>query len=153
MVKCILKGKHIPNDFWWRNRLWWSMCTCCIDWNYYTCNYHNIHQQLIHTSNGCKVSFSKWPSGWRSIHNAALWIYYEELGNKVYKLKKTLYWLKKEPWLWNKMLDKFLRDIGFIKCIIEHGVYVRKTVDKDIIMFWIYVDDVLMIGSNEKLDS
>ncbi|GAU22960.1 hypothetical protein TSUD_247040 [Trifolium subterraneum] len=42
--------------------------------------------------------------------------------SKVYKLHKALYGLKQAPRAWNKRIDKFLGDIGFSKCAIEHGV-------------------------------
>ncbi|MCI48363.1 reverse transcriptase, partial [Trifolium medium] len=41
---------------------------------------------------------------------------------KVYKLKKALYGLKQAQRAWNKRIDKFLNDIGCVKCVTEHGV-------------------------------
>ncbi|MCH80525.1 copia-type polyprotein [Trifolium medium] len=40
----------------------------------------------------------------------------------VYKLYKALYGLKQAPRAWNKRIDQFLIQIGFKKCIVEHGV-------------------------------
>lgn len=44
---------------------------------------------------------------------------------KVYKLKNTLYGLKQAPRDWNKRIYGFLKDVGFNKCVLEHGVYVK----------------------------
>ncbi|GAU43218.1 hypothetical protein TSUD_301050 [Trifolium subterraneum] len=68
---------------------------------------------------------------------------------KVYKLHKALYGLKQAPRSWNKRIDKFLSDIGFNKCVTEHGVYVKNCVEKGTIILCLYVDDLLITGSNE----
>ncbi|GAU26253.1 hypothetical protein TSUD_224440 [Trifolium subterraneum] len=68
---------------------------------------------------------------------------------KVYKLHKALYGLKQAPRAWNKRIDKFLGDIGFRKCVTEHGVYVKNCAEKGTIILCLYVDDLLITGSNE----
>ncbi|GAU15418.1 hypothetical protein TSUD_44550 [Trifolium subterraneum] len=68
---------------------------------------------------------------------------------KVYKLHKELYGLKQAPRAWNKRIDKFLGDIGFNKCVTEHGVYVKNCAEKGTIILCLYVDDLLITGSNE----
>ncbi|GAU41877.1 hypothetical protein TSUD_367420 [Trifolium subterraneum] len=68
---------------------------------------------------------------------------------KVYKLHKVLYGLKQAPRAWNKRIDKFLSDIGFSKCMTEHGVYVKNCVEKGTIILCLYVDDFLITRSNE----
>jgi hypothetical protein len=70
--------------------------------------------------------------------------------NKVYRLKKALYGLKQAPRAWNRRIDKFLIDIGFVKCVTEHGVYVKKHDEKGLIVMCLYVDDLLITGSNDK---
>jgi len=69
--------------------------------------------------------------------------------HKVYKLKKTSYGLKQAPKAWNKRINKFLEGIGFLKCISEHEVYVKRTEGSRIIIC-LYVDDILITGSNEE---
>ncbi|PNX94021.1 reverse transcriptase [Trifolium pratense] len=69
--------------------------------------------------------------------------------SKVYKLKKALYGLKQALRAWNKRIDKFLNEIGFVKCITEHGMYVKKDAAKGIIVICLYVEDLLITGSNE----
>ncbi|GAU20588.1 hypothetical protein TSUD_297610 [Trifolium subterraneum] len=68
---------------------------------------------------------------------------------KVYKLHKALYGLKQAPRAWNKRIDKFLNDIGFSKCVTEHGVYVKNCAEIGTIILCLYVDDLLITGSNE----
>ncbi|CAJ2647569.1 unnamed protein product [Trifolium pratense] len=70
--------------------------------------------------------------------------------SKVYRLKKALYGLKQAPRAWNKRMDKFLIEIGFEKCVTEHGVYVKKSDTKGIIVMCLYVDDLLITGSNDS---
>jgi hypothetical protein len=68
---------------------------------------------------------------------------------KVYRLRKALYGLKQAPRAWNKRIDKFLSETGFIRCMTEHGVYVKKDSVKGIIVLCLYVDDLLITGNNE----
>ncbi|RDY14473.1 hypothetical protein CR513_00462, partial [Mucuna pruriens] len=64
--------------------------------------------------------------------------------DKVYMLNKALYGLKQAPQAWNRKIDCFL---FFNKCITEHGVYVRATAS-DLMFVCLYVDDLLVTGSN-----
>lgn len=69
---------------------------------------------------------------------------------KVLRLKKALYGLKQAPRAWNTKLDHCLRSLNFSKCPFEHAVYMRKEVN-DITVVGIYVDDLILTGSNENL--
>ena len=69
---------------------------------------------------------------------------------RVYKLRKALYGLKQAPRAWNKRIDVFLINIGFKKCVSEHGVYVKSDKSKGVIILCLYVDDLLITGSCEK---
>jgi len=66
----------------------------------------------------------------------------------VYKLDKALYGLKQAPRAWNKKIDSFLVQQGFLKCVTEHGIYCRNTTNKLIIC--LYVDDMIVTGNNEE---
>ena len=68
---------------------------------------------------------------------------------KVYRLHKSLYGLKQAPRAWNKKIDSFLREKEFMKCTTEHGVYVRRSNSKFLILC-LYVDDLLITGSCKK---
>lgn len=64
-------------------------------------------------------------------------------------MKRALYGLKQAPRAWNKRIDSYLIKLGFNRCSAEHGVYTRKKNGKLIIVY-IYVDDLLVTGSDMK---
>jgi len=68
----------------------------------------------------------------------------------VYKLHKALYGLKQAPRAWNKRFDQFLLQFGFKKCKAEYGIYVQKLNDENITIICLYVDDLLVTGSNQS---
>jgi len=74
--------------------------------------------------------------------------------DKVYRLRKALYGLKQAPRAWNQRIDGFMGRLGFEKCTSEHGVYVKER-NKDgktgKLIVCLYVDDLLVTGSSEKL--
>ena len=47
-------------------------------------------------------------------------------------------------------IDSFLAEQKFIKCRSEHGVYVRSMSEKDLLIVCLYVDDLLVTGSDER---
>ncbi|MCH80809.1 copia-type polyprotein [Trifolium medium] len=67
----------------------------------------------------------------------------------VYKLYKALYGLKQAPRAWNKRIDQFLIQIGFKKCTVEFGVYVQSLNNEDLVIICLYVDDLLITGSQK----
>nr|KYP44288.1 Retrovirus-related Pol polyprotein from transposon TNT 1-94 [Cajanus cajan] len=69
---------------------------------------------------------------------------------KVYKLKKALYGLKQAPRAWYSRIDDYLQNLGFIKSPSEATLYV-KMMDTNLIIVSVYVDDLLVIGNEEKL--
>ena len=74
----------------------------------------------------------------------------QQLEDKVYLLKKALYGLKQAPRAWYSRIDSHLTDLGFTKSLSEFTLYIKK-VDTDVIIVSLYVDDLLVTGSNEKL--
>jgi hypothetical protein len=70
--------------------------------------------------------------------------------NKVCRLKKAIYGLKQAAIKWNKALHKSLEKMRFKCTISDPGVYI-KYIGKDKIVFVVYVDDALFMGSNTKL--
>lgn len=71
----------------------------------------------------------------------------EQYPEKVYKLRKALYGLRQAPRAWNQRLDKYLESINFQRCPQEHGVY-KKNTSKGILLIGVYVDDLIVTGSN-----
>ncbi|KAH9697055.1 hypothetical protein KPL71_023445 [Citrus sinensis] len=70
--------------------------------------------------------------------------------DKVLRLKKALYGLKQAPRAWNRRIDKYFQEKGFIKCPYEHALYVKEK-DGDILTVCLYVDDLIFTGSNPSL--
>ena len=68
--------------------------------------------------------------------------------DKVFRLHKAYYGLKHAPRAWNKRIDSFLIKESFHKCEKEHGIYVRNNDKEDMIILCLYVDDLLITGSN-----
>ncbi|RVW95066.1 Retrovirus-related Pol polyprotein from transposon RE1 [Vitis vinifera] len=69
---------------------------------------------------------------------------------KVYLLKKALYGLKQAPRAWYSRIDEHLQSLGFVKSPSEATLYVKGT-DANLIVVSVYVDDLLVTSSNEKL--
>ncbi|RVW64114.1 Retrovirus-related Pol polyprotein from transposon TNT 1-94 [Vitis vinifera] len=73
--------------------------------------------------------------------------------NLVCKLRKSLYDLKQAPGQWYKKFDNFMHRIGFKKCEADHCCYV-KSFDNSYIILLLYVDDMLIAGSDiEKINN
>ena len=70
--------------------------------------------------------------------------------DKVYLLKKALYGLKQAPRAWYSRIDDHLSDLGFQKSLSESTLYI-KHVNSYIIIISLYVDDLLVTGSNVML--
>jgi hypothetical protein len=65
-------------------------------------------------------------------------------------LKKSLYGLKQAPRAWYAKMDSFLISIGFSRCHSDPNVYTKK-VGTHLIILVLYVDDVILTGSDSKL--
>ncbi|RVW42861.1 Retrovirus-related Pol polyprotein from transposon TNT 1-94 [Vitis vinifera] len=73
--------------------------------------------------------------------------------NLVCKLRKSLYGLKQAPRQWYKKFDNFMHRIGFKRCEADHCCYV-KSFDNSYIILLLYVDDMLIAGSDiEKINN
>ncbi|KAH9669730.1 hypothetical protein KPL70_021911 [Citrus sinensis] len=70
--------------------------------------------------------------------------------DKVLRLKKALYGLKQAPRVWNSIIDKYFQEKGFTKCPYEHALYVKENYG-DILIVYLYVDDLIFTGSNPSL--
>ena len=60
--------------------------------------------------------------------------------HNVLKLNKALYGLCQAPRAWNAKLDATLLTLGFRRCPVEHGVYLRKTGATQLLV-GVYVND------------
>ncbi|KAE8684911.1 Actin-depolymerizing factor 1 [Hibiscus syriacus] len=67
--------------------------------------------------------------------------------NLVCRLKKSLYGLKQAPRQWYKKFDSFMSSSGFTRCQADHCCYIKRF-DNSFIILLLYVDDMLVAGSN-----
>jgi hypothetical protein len=68
----------------------------------------------------------------------------------VCRLKKSRYGLKQGPQAWYAKIDIFLLDINFSRCHSDLNVYTKK-VGSHFIIISLYVDDLILTGSDPKL--
>jgi hypothetical protein len=67
----------------------------------------------------------------------------------VLKLNKALYGLKQAPRAWYKVIDEFIIKFGLFKSLCDPAIYYAKDEkSKTLLMVAIYVDDLLIIGSD-----
>ena len=71
----------------------------------------------------------------------------EDKKNLVCRLKKSLYGLKQAPRQWYKKFDSFMSSHGFTRCQADHCCYFKKF-DNNFIILLLYVDDMLVAGSD-----
>ncbi|KAL5733208.1 hypothetical protein ACOSQ2_032900 [Xanthoceras sorbifolium] len=67
--------------------------------------------------------------------------------NLVCRLKKNLYGLKQALRQWYKKFDSFISSSGFTRCQADHCYYIKKF-DNSFIILLLYVDDMLVAGSD-----
>jgi len=68
----------------------------------------------------------------------------------VYKLKKSIYGLKQAPRAWYDRLSNFLIKNDFKRGQVDTTLF-RRTLEKDIIVVQIYVDDIIFGSTNASL--
>eukprot|EP00253_Pinus_taeda_P002241 PITA_02241 len=68
----------------------------------------------------------------------------------ICRLKKSLYGLKQVPQAWYAKMDSFLLETGFSRCHSDNIVY-NKKVGKSLIILVLYVDDLILTGSDPNL--
>jgi ATP-binding cassette subfamily B (MDR/TAP) protein 1 len=68
--------------------------------------------------------------------------------NLVCRLKKILYGLKKYPRQWYLKFDRFMIEQGYIRCLSDHCVYFKRIENGNYIIFLLYLDDMLVAGTN-----
>jgi len=71
-------------------------------------------------------------------------------GNQVCKLSKSLYGLKQASRQWNIKLTTALTNSGFIQSHLDYSLFTKR-IDKDLVVVLVYVDDLLITGSNTGL--
>jgi hypothetical protein len=72
------------------------------------------------------------------------------LSSHVCWLHKSLYGLKQAPWAWYTHLSDYLFSIGFCASKIDSSLFIL-FIGADIFYLLVYVDDILLTGSNSAL--
>eukprot|EP00924_Labyrinthula_sp_SR-Ha-C_P007702 snap_masked-scaffold_28-processed-gene-0.18-mRNA-1 protein AED:0.65 eAED:0.65 QI:0/-1/0/1/-1/1/1/0/397 len=75
--------------------------------------------------------------------------YFKDRENFYWQSEKALYGLKESARCWYELLDLRLRELCFIKCLIETTIY-RLDQDGDEVFLNIYVDNILFTCQNPK---
>eukprot|EP01018_Ginkgo_biloba_P039992 Gb_09614 [translate_table: standard] len=75
---------------------------------------------------------------------------YEVKGKEkfVCRLKKSLYGLKQAPKQWYLKVDRFTTEQGYSRFHSDHCVYFKRLDNDNYIILLLYVDDMLVVGSN-----
>jgi hypothetical protein len=68
--------------------------------------------------------------------------------NLICRLKKSMYGLKKDPRKWYLKFDGFMIERGYSICHYDHCVYFKRIENGSYIILLLYVDDMLVPGSN-----
>ncbi|XP_021808696.1 uncharacterized protein LOC110752368 [Prunus avium] len=68
----------------------------------------------------------------------------------VCKLKKSLYDLRQAPRAWNAKFTGYLPAIGFQASQSDPSLFVKHS-DSEVVILLLYVDDIILTGSNEKM--
>ncbi|XP_044473188.1 receptor-like protein 43 [Mangifera indica] len=71
--------------------------------------------------------------------------------DKVLKLRRALYGLKQAPNAWNTRINKYFQDNGFVCCPHEYSLYVKSYKNEDLLLVYLYVDDLIFTGNNQRL--
>ena len=69
---------------------------------------------------------------------------------KVCRLAKAIYGLKRAPRAWYMKIDQYLTDQGFQRSPSDANLYIKHTAD-DILLVVVYVDDLIITGSSAHL--
>jgi len=88
----------------------------------------------------CEEVFVKQPPGFEDLKHP----------DYVYKLKKSLYGLKQAPRAWYDRLSNFLIKNDFKRGQVDTTLF-KKTLEKDILIVQIYVDDIIFGSTNASL--
>ena len=68
----------------------------------------------------------------------------------VYKLNKSLYGLKQSGRNWNMLLQNYLLEKNFVQSSVDNCVYMKE-VDKKIVYLLIWVDDIIIAASENRI--
>ena len=67
--------------------------------------------------------------------------------NNVCLLRKAIYGLKQSPRVWFDKFSRVVMSFGFMRCVVEHLVFIKKNTNGCVLLA-VYVDDIILIGSD-----
>lgn len=70
--------------------------------------------------------------------------------NKVCKLKKSLYELKRSPRAWFDRFSRVPKTHHYLQCQTDHTLFVRHTSEGKCSILSVYVDDIAITGNDEE---
>lgn len=73
-----------------------------------------------------------------------------EVGNKVWRLRKSLYGLKQAARSWNQLLKTAITSCGYIQSEADECLFVKRT-ERDISMIAAHVDDFILSSSSQQI--
>ena len=70
--------------------------------------------------------------------------------NKVCKLLRSLYGLKQSPRAWFERFTKVVKKHGYSQCQTDHTLFVKHSPAGKLVVFIVYVDDIILVGDYEE---
>ena len=67
----------------------------------------------------------------------------------VCRLRRSIYGLKQSPRCWNSVLDRKLKNMGFVQTTGDPCIYVKEE-GGEIFTIAVYVDDILLAGKSDQ---
>ena len=120
-----------------------SICTLLAIVNQFDLELHQMDVKTAFLNGDLEEEiFMKQPEGFIDEHHP----------NLVCKLQKSLYSLKQSARCWNKNIDDYLKEAGYMQADADPCIYVKRFMkdgQERIIIIAMYVDD-LLIASNNK---
>ena len=66
----------------------------------------------------------------------------------VCQLHRALYGLKQASRSWYIKNDQFLTSQGFVSCISDPNIYIKRNGDNHFVILALYVDDTILVSNN-----
>ena len=95
-----------------------------------------------------KTGLSPGGFGGRDLYAEATRVWGQREGEFVLQIEEELVWPKAAPRQWYLKFDKFLIEQGYDRCHFDHCVYFKRLENGKYIILLLYVDDMLVVGSN-----
>ena len=95
-----------------------------------------------------RKNISPWGFGGRDLYAAATGVWGQREGEFGLQVEEELHALNQAPRQWYLKFDKFMIEQGYVRCHSNHCVYFKRLDIGKYIILLLYVDDILVAGSN-----